>query len=85
MKHITKVTAVGEDLEQRFDRPLCPLGQKEEGFTDPFGIYAGEMSFTQYKCSQDGQLEDEGEKIGIFGHSAGGYDAGHAMLAFPDV
>ena len=24
------------------------------------------------------------EKVGIFGHSAGGYDAGHAMLAFPD-
>ncbi|TXD60264.1 prolyl oligopeptidase family serine peptidase [Polaribacter sp. IC066] len=25
-----------------------------------------------------------GEKVGIFGHSAGGYDAGHAMVAFPD-
>jgi len=25
------------------------------------------------------------EKAGIFGHSAGGYDAGHAVLAFPDV
>ncbi len=23
-------------------------------------------------------------KVGIFGHSAGGYDAGHAMLEFPD-
>lgn len=23
-------------------------------------------------------------KVGIYGHSAGGYDAGHAMLAFPD-
>lgn len=23
-------------------------------------------------------------RVGIFGHSAGGYDAGHAMLAFPD-
>ena len=23
-------------------------------------------------------------RIGIFGHSAGGYDAGHAMLQFPD-
>lgn len=26
----------------------------------------------------------DGEKVGIFGHSAGGYDAGHGMLAFPD-
>jgi dipeptidyl aminopeptidase/acylaminoacyl peptidase len=25
------------------------------------------------------------ERVGIFGHSAGGYDAGRAMLAFPDV
>ena len=25
-----------------------------------------------------------GEKVGIFGHSAGGFDAGHAMVAFPD-
>lgn len=24
------------------------------------------------------------EKVGIFGHSAGGYDAAHALLAFPD-
>ena len=24
------------------------------------------------------------EKVGIFGHSAGGYDAGHAVLEFPD-
>jgi len=24
------------------------------------------------------------EKVGIFGHSAGGYDAGHAVLAYPD-
>lgn len=24
-------------------------------------------------------------KVGIFGHSAGGYDAGHGMLAFPEV
>ncbi|WP_235299505.1 S9 family peptidase [Portibacter marinus] len=24
------------------------------------------------------------DKVGIFGHSAGGYDAGHAMMAFPD-
>lgn len=23
-------------------------------------------------------------RVGIFGHSAGGYDAGHAMLEFPD-
>ncbi|ULT44564.1 S9 family peptidase [Niabella defluvii] len=23
-------------------------------------------------------------KVGIFGHSAGGYDAGHAVLEFPD-
>jgi len=26
----------------------------------------------------------DGEKVGIFGHSAGGYDAGHAMVAFPE-
>jgi dipeptidyl aminopeptidase/acylaminoacyl peptidase len=26
----------------------------------------------------------DAEKVGIFGHSAGGYDAGHGMLAFPD-
>tara|TARA_B110000503_G_scaffold68819_1_gene107459 strand:+ start:14231 stop:16489 length:2259 start_codon:yes stop_codon:yes gene_type:complete len=25
------------------------------------------------------------DKVGIFGHSAGGYDTGRAMLAFPDV
>ena len=25
------------------------------------------------------------ERVGIFGHSAGGYDAGHGILAFPDV
>lgn len=25
------------------------------------------------------------DKVGIFGHSAGGYDAAHAMLQFPDV
>ncbi|NRB63787.1 MAG: prolyl oligopeptidase family serine peptidase [Saprospiraceae bacterium] len=24
------------------------------------------------------------DKVGIFGHSAGGYDAGHAVLAYPD-
>ena len=24
------------------------------------------------------------DRVGIFGHSAGGYDAGHAVLAFPD-
>ena len=24
------------------------------------------------------------DKVGIFGHSAGGYDTGHALLAFPD-
>ncbi len=24
------------------------------------------------------------ERVGIFGHSAGGYDAGHALLQFPD-
>ncbi|MFT5778888.1 MAG: dipeptidyl-peptidase-4, partial [Crocinitomicaceae bacterium] len=24
------------------------------------------------------------EKVGIYGHSAGGYDAGHAVLAYPD-
>lgn len=24
-------------------------------------------------------------KVGVFGHSAGGYDAGRAMLGFPDV
>lgn len=24
------------------------------------------------------------DRVGIFGHSAGGYDAGHAMLQFPD-
>lgn len=24
------------------------------------------------------------DKVGIFGHSAGGFDAGHAMVAFPD-
>ena len=27
----------------------------------------------------------DGEKVGIFGHSAGGYDAAHAMLAFPET
>ncbi|PHR71565.1 MAG: S9 family peptidase [Lutibacter sp.] len=27
----------------------------------------------------------DGERVGIFGHSAGGYDTGRAMLAFPDV
>ncbi|MEM9547523.1 MAG: prolyl oligopeptidase family serine peptidase, partial [Bacteroidota bacterium] len=27
----------------------------------------------------------DADKVGIFGHSAGGYDAGHAMLAFPEV
>lgn len=26
----------------------------------------------------------DGEKVGVFGHSAGGFDAGHAMVAFPD-
>ncbi len=26
----------------------------------------------------------DAEKVGIMGHSAGGYDAGHGMLAFPD-
>jgi dipeptidyl aminopeptidase/acylaminoacyl peptidase len=26
----------------------------------------------------------DAERIGIFGHSAGGYDAGHALLQFPD-
>lgn len=26
----------------------------------------------------------DAEKVGIFGHSAGGYDAAHALLAFPD-
>ncbi|MEL6925987.1 MAG: prolyl oligopeptidase family serine peptidase, partial [Bacteroidota bacterium] len=25
------------------------------------------------------------DRVGIFGHSAGGYDAGHAMLQFPEV
>lgn len=24
------------------------------------------------------------ERVGIFGHSAGGYDAGHTLLQFPD-
>lgn len=27
----------------------------------------------------------DGNSVGIFGHSAGGYDTGRAMLAFPDV
>ena len=27
----------------------------------------------------------DGNRVGIFGHSAGGYDAAHAMLAFPDT
>jgi dipeptidyl-peptidase 4 len=26
----------------------------------------------------------DAERVGIFGHSAGGYDAGHALLQFPD-
>lgn len=26
----------------------------------------------------------DAERVGIFGHSAGGYDAGHALLEFPD-
>jgi len=26
----------------------------------------------------------DAEKVGIFGHSAGGFDAGHAMVAFPE-
>ena len=27
----------------------------------------------------------DGDRVGIFGHSAGGYDTGRAMLAFPEV
>jgi len=27
----------------------------------------------------------DADRVGIFGHSAGGYDAGHGILAFPDV
>lgn len=27
----------------------------------------------------------DGERVGIYGHSAGGFDAGHAMLAFPET
>lgn len=70
-------------------------------FVDGLGSSGRSKAFHDYSYKNMGNnLEDhvlaiqhlgetrswiDADRVGIFGHSAGGYDAAHALLAFPDV